>query len=80
MAMQCKDAPLWLANLRPCSSDQSEKYLNAAEVQAAIHAKHTKWSQCSSAVGRAYNETDLNQPMMPYWQHLIQTPGVSGFL
>ncbi|CAE7237060.1 SCPL22 [Symbiodinium pilosum] len=57
---------------QPCSSDHSEKYLNLPEVQAAIHAKSTKWSQCSNAVGSAYNSTDLNQPMMPYWKHLIE--------
>ncbi|CAE7197072.1 SCPL26 [Symbiodinium natans] len=57
---------------QPCASDHGEKYLNLPEVQTAIHAQHTHWADCANSVGSAYNSTDLNQPMMPYWQHLIQ--------
>ncbi|CAE7821408.1 Serine carboxypeptidase-like 39 [Symbiodinium microadriaticum] len=57
---------------QPCASDLGEKYLNLPEVQTAIHAQHTEWGDCSRVVGRHYNSTDLNEPMMPYWQHLIQ--------
>ncbi|MBA0681907.1 hypothetical protein Goari_023677 [Gossypium aridum] len=37
-----------IMNFDPCSGFHVESYLNLAKVQAAFHAKATKWSGCSS--------------------------------
>lgn len=60
------------ADYEPCDKDWGNKYLNRADVQAAIHVQGSvKWSDCSNSVGDAYNVDDVNAPMMPVYKYLI---------
>jgi carboxypeptidase C (cathepsin A) len=56
-------------NYDPCWDNYMLKYLNRADVQSAIHAKQTVWTECSTKV--QYNETDSFVPMEPYYLTLI---------
>jgi carboxypeptidase C (cathepsin A) len=57
----------------PCIENFMHDYLNREDVQAAIHVKPgAKWGMCSDPVSDAYNLNDVNAPMMPIWQELIQ--------
>mmetsp|Transcript_53455 Transcript_53455/g.106383 ORF Transcript_53455/g.106383 Transcript_53455/m.106383 type:complete len:480 (-) Transcript_53455:181-1620(-) len=60
------------APYEPCSEDHYTKYLNRADVQAAIHTKPgTNWQMCSDEVGNVYNVTDVNTNMVPVWKELV---------
>lgn len=65
------------ADYQPCDSNWAEAYLNREDVQQAIHARKpaSGWSDCSGAVSQKYNLTDVNAPMMPVYQWLINTTG-----
>jgi len=54
----------------PCATDYMTTYYNRPDVQAALHAKMgTMWTMCSNAT--IYNETDMQNNMVPYYQYLI---------
>jgi carboxypeptidase C (cathepsin A) len=53
----------------PCVDNYATTYLNRADVQAAIHAKPTKWAECSNKI--EYNSSDSQVPMEPIYQNLI---------
>ncbi|GMH85446.1 hypothetical protein TrST_g499 [Triparma strigata] len=53
----------------PCIEDFLEDYMNMPEVQAAMHARPTKWTQCSSVVDYSYE--DLLSSMLPTYTSLI---------
>ena len=59
----------------PCTSNYVETYLNREDVQSALHIPsdlNVTWGMCSNVVGSQYNSTDVNLPMMPYYQKLVQ--------
>lgn len=57
-------------NWDACQVDYLTTYLNTEAVQQALHANiGTKWALCSDLV--KYNETDIIQPMEPYYTYLI---------
>ncbi|XP_031270975.1 serine carboxypeptidase-like 40 isoform X2 [Pistacia vera] len=45
-------------NFDPCSDNYVKSYLNIPEVQAALHAKNTKWQGCSYLI-TSWNDTTL---------------------
>jgi len=53
----------------PCVDNYATKYMNRADVQAAIHAKPTTWAECSNKI--SYSETDSLTPMEPIYKYLI---------
>jgi carboxypeptidase C (cathepsin A) len=54
----------------PCEDDYTTQYLNLPAVKTAIHVDPSiTWGECSYAVH--YNATDGQQPMMPYYNYLI---------
>lgn len=56
----------------PCETDWTTKYLNRPEVKKAIHAKASiTWASCSNTV--KYSEVDVNAPMMPYYNKIIDS-------
>ncbi|XP_022756068.1 putative serine carboxypeptidase-like 23 [Durio zibethinus] len=50
----------------PCSGDYMISYLNIAEVQSALHARVSKWYQCSD-----FNWTDSPVTVLPIIQNLM---------
>ncbi len=52
-----------------CAQNYATKYLNRKDVQSAIHAKSTVWTDCG---GPDYNYSDSATPMEPYWQWLVE--------
>jgi len=58
-----------LEDYDPCEDNYAIVYLNRADVQAAIHAKPTIWTECSVTID--YNSSDGQNPMEPYYQYLI---------
>jgi carboxypeptidase C (cathepsin A) len=58
-----------LGDYQPCEDNWVVEYLNRADVQTAIHAKPTVWSECSYTL--EYSESDSLNPMEPYYQYLI---------
>ncbi|CAK0827982.1 unnamed protein product [Prorocentrum cordatum] len=62
----------------PCIQDFLHEYLNREDVQTAIHVKPgAKWGMCSDSVSDAYDLNDVNAPMMPIWQELIEGGGLN---
>lgn len=62
----------------PCIQDFMHEYLNREDVQTAIHVKPgAKWGMCSDSVSDAYDLNDVNAPMMPIWQELIEGGGLN---
>jgi len=62
------------ADYEPCDSNWASEYLNREDVQTAIHVRSpgsVTWGECSNAVGGAYSQTDVNEPMMPVYQFLV---------
>lgn len=53
----------------PCDSDWSAAYLNRKEVQEAIHALPTKWSDCANI---DYSQDDVDASVVPLWQRLVK--------
>jgi len=53
----------------PCVDNYAVKYLNRPDVQAAIHAKPTVWTECSIKID--YNISDSQNPMEPLYKNLI---------
>mgnify|MGYP003932752155 CR=1 FL=1 len=63
----------------PCRSRYraARRYLNKAEVQAAIHVAgpgSVQWGVCSDAINEGYNQDDVAAPMMPIWKELVKHP------
>ncbi|XP_039049984.1 serine carboxypeptidase 1-like [Hibiscus syriacus] len=54
-------------NFDPCSDTHVESYLNLATVQAALHAKATKWTGCSGV-----GWTDSPKSTLPEIRHLAK--------
>lgn len=54
----------------PCIEDYLESYMNLPEVQNAMHARPTEWTQCSSVVDYSYE--DLLSSMLPTYEYLIK--------
>jgi hypothetical protein len=59
---------------QPCAADYGASYLNTPAVQKAIGVEglNVTWALCSDAVGGKYSQTDVVEPMMPYYQWLIK--------
>eukprot|EP01089_Gocevia_fonbrunei_P012940 TRINITY_DN3189_c0_g1_i4.p1 TRINITY_DN3189_c0_g1~~TRINITY_DN3189_c0_g1_i4.p1 ORF type:complete len:469 (-),score=81.07 TRINITY_DN3189_c0_g1_i4:34-1440(-) len=56
----------------PCIDSHLTNYLNIPAVQTAIHARPTKWSECSDVVN--YNYEDIASSVIPiYWDLLNNT-------
>jgi carboxypeptidase C (cathepsin A) len=53
----------------PCVDNYATKYMNRADVQAAIHAKPTTWAECSNKI--VYSEQDSLTPMEPIYHYLL---------
>ena len=53
----------------PCIEDFLTSYLNRDDVQKAMHARTTKWTQCSSVVN--YDYSDLLASMLPVYESLL---------
>jgi hypothetical protein len=51
-----------------CSQNYATQYLNRKDVQSAIHANYTIWTDCG---GVDYNYTDSENDMATIWQWLI---------
>jgi len=51
-----------------CTPDQESTYLNIASVQAAIHAKKTKWAPCSNKI----KYTRDTSSMIPFYQDIFK--------
>ncbi|CAE7921766.1 SCPL34 [Symbiodinium sp. KB8] len=53
----------------PCISSYVNTYLNRADVQAAIHARPTQWTDCSNIIN--YDRTSLLTSMLPVYEYLM---------
>lgn len=62
------------ADYEPCIGGFVNTYLNRPDVQAAIHAKPTKWTDCSNIIN--YDRTSLLTSMLPVYEDLL-TKGLS---
>ena len=59
----------------PCSQSWAASYLDRPDVRKAIHVDDSvpeHWELCSNAVNQHFNMTDVNLPMMPVWQNVME--------
>lgn len=60
-------------NYYPCESNWNAEYLNLPNVQTAIYAKPTVWTDCSFKIN--YSSKSMNNPMEPTYKWLIENGG-----
>eukprot|EP00117_Sycon_ciliatum_P037848 scpid62306/ scgid28224/ Serine carboxypeptidase-like 34 len=63
----------------PCVEQWAIKYLNRPEVQKALHAKPTTWSECNMEINGAWSHVDFLRSMVPVHVGLMQR-GVKVFI
>jgi hypothetical protein len=56
-------------NYDPCAQNHATLYLNEPDVQSAIHAVPTLWTDCSFKI--AYSPESMRNPMEPTWKWLV---------
>ncbi|KAJ0021195.1 hypothetical protein Pint_31539 [Pistacia integerrima] len=74
-------------NFDPCSDNYVKSYLNIPEVQAALHAKNTKWQGCSGDIDSVvpvtssrYSISTLNLPIKAAWYPWYTNEEVAGYV
>jgi len=55
----------------PCADVYADTYLNRKDIQAAIGADEMKWQECNDEINQGWNATDLDTPMMPIYEFLV---------
>jgi len=60
---------------QPCIGDYMYNYLKDDDVRSALHISSDSpptWEMCNGNINSRWNQTDLNAPMMPIYDYLVQ--------
>merc|ERR1719476_442541 len=67
------------SDYEPCISEWVSDYLNRPDVKTALHFDDTHpvtWTECDGSINSNWNQTDLNAPMMPVYQWLMNNSDI----
>lgn len=64
------------SNYQPCEESYATSWLNRPDVKKALHVRNgaTTWSACNNFINVAYNQTDVQASMVPFYQYLVTKP------